>query len=709
VLQRAQNGVEDDEAAVWSLQTIVRPSEDMRVLSVYSCDASGLERSDIFGRSYSKLYPWTFEKDVTLPCLETLTADRCLQVSAERRASIEAKTLGIVRFASRFHHLEFEGLVLEFVFDSNDNSVLHGCWNASLFGPDLRRKIRSGGLTGRAPCVPRMFPVPSVVDAVAAEASAEARSLISKSSANSEQERDILLEVWRGEEFLGEASVPAGSGEHRLRLRAAADIIPTCTRSDKRKESSAVVGSGSVLVGVDWLQQGDRRHPLLRFALRRADGLTPVPGAAAGSQHTQLQPRALLWLRQPGTTGWLPLWASRDGGEGEEISSFLLGGGSGASQTPTTAATWDEVVELAVEDPTPMALPDVVPTSPGQAKRSGGPASPGSKVGTRAGTSLGSSGRSAAAAGSATTAGGAAETAEEAAGLPASLRSAKEHICGAEWTTHWGTSETDGTMRGSVLATQVAQRLGMERISRSLLLTQVSQQVDQFGDMQRAWEEEVEKMRARSGTNSVELQGKQDESDRIRKETKAMMEEQEKKLAQACREMCGALDEHRIQEQLDDIALEQCKQRINEQRTIVHQLVDKSHALQGSLDRTVRKFDEVSSSYAQVQGDLMRSQVVRPRAVKELSDSLGQAQEISEEVGQEQKKFEDTRSKLVQLQDDLHNEREFSLRLEDFVRRIAAAPPARLRTGGGWQLDSTAKSEAAALLREMSQAAEAEG
>lgn len=175
VLQRAQNGVEDEEASVWSLQTIVHPLEDIRVISVYSCDASGVERSDIFGRSYSKLYPWTFEKDVALPNLDELTADRCLPIGGQRRADIEAKTLGIVRFASRFHSLEFEGLVLEFIFDAHDHPVLHGCWNASLFSPDNRRKIRSGCLPGRIPAAPRMFPVPSVVEAVAAEASAEAR------------------------------------------------------------------------------------------------------------------------------------------------------------------------------------------------------------------------------------------------------------------------------------------------------------------------------------------------------------------------------------------------------------------------------------------------------------------------------------------------------------------------------------------------------
>jgi len=256
-------------------------------------------------------------------------------------------------------------------------------------------------------------------------------------------------------------------------------------------------------------------------------------------------------------------------------------------------------------------------------------------------------------------------------------------------------------MRGSLLASQAMSRCSTERMTRSLLFVQLASQVEGFKDLQEAWLDFVDDAKATIKTNRDDTSGKQDETARMQKETAAMVEEHEKRLAKVCREMCGALDEHRVKEQLDDIALEQSKSRINEQRTMVHQLVDKSHALQGSLDRTVRKFDEVSTSYAQVQGDLMRAQVIRPRSSNELHASIGQAQEISAEVSGEEQQLEGLRDRLAQMQDDLTSERHFSARLEDFVRRIAAAPPARLRTGGGFQLDSTAKMEAAALLRSM--------
>merc|ERR1719499_1438 len=105
VLQRAQNGIEDEEADVWTLQTLVKPGEDVRVLSVYGCDGSGFERSDIFGRPFANLYPMTSNPGVVIPSPEELAADRCIVISPEKRATLEAKTLGLVRFASRFHKL----------------------------------------------------------------------------------------------------------------------------------------------------------------------------------------------------------------------------------------------------------------------------------------------------------------------------------------------------------------------------------------------------------------------------------------------------------------------------------------------------------------------------------------------------------------------------------------------------------------------------
>merc|ERR1712187_759332 len=51
------------------------------------------------------------------------------------------------------------------------------------------------------------------------------------------------------------------------------------------------------------------------------------------------------------------------------------------------------------------------------------------------------------------------------------------------------------------------------------------------------------------------------------------------------------------------------------------------------------------------------------------------------------------------LRSELSGERALSLRLEDFVRSIETGPCTAMRTGGGYSLDTSAKYEAAALLR----------
>lgn len=56
---------------------------------------------------------------------------------------------------------------------------------------------------------------------------------------------------------------------------------------------------------------------------------------------------------------------------------------------------------------------------------------------------------------------------------------------------------------------------------------------------------------------------------------------------------------------------------------------------------------------------------------------------------------------LRYLEDHLSDEKNHSSRLEEFVTRLARGPSTRIRTGGGWELDSFVKREAMALLDEI--------
>lgn len=467
----------------------------------------------------------------------------------------------------------------------------------------------------------------------------------------------MLLEVWCGDAFLGEAPVPRGDGPQRLRLRAFDGAVPGCTRRDRRKAGS-LASCGSVHLAVEWRPAVVGRPPLLHFELQRADGLAGTQGECA---------RVLLWLRKPGAEFWQPLWTSREAASGEDGK---------------TSAVWGEAVDLATEDSDAAGACHTF-----QAPAAGGPAETlRSPPRSPPGVADPSAGR-----------------------VPAAceLRDPHQLVAGAEWTAHWGTSEEDGTMRGSILATQAMQRFGIERANRSLLFMQLASQVEGYRNLQEGWLERVAHAKATMRDHEAELEQKREEAIRVRKEMATLQEEHERRLATACRELCGALDAQHSQERMDDAALEQSKKRISEQRTMVHQLVDKSHALQGSLDRTVRKFDEVSSSYAQIQGDLLRSQVMRPHGDRTtLPEPCTQVEMPypADLLSRQEQRLQGLKSKLLQLQEDRAEERKLNARLEELVKRIAVGPPARLRTGGGFQLDSTAKSEAAALLIEMGKA-----
>lgn len=151
---------------VWSLQAFIQPIDNVRAISVYSCDVMAVERSDVFGRQFSKVY--NAESDITEQTPEDVAADRCLPIPPKRRASLEARTLSVVRFLSRFYSQDFEGLVLEFIFDASERPILHACWASSVFGNEPRRKIRDEPRREIRPRssspsrIPKVFPVPAV-------------------------------------------------------------------------------------------------------------------------------------------------------------------------------------------------------------------------------------------------------------------------------------------------------------------------------------------------------------------------------------------------------------------------------------------------------------------------------------------------------------------------------------------------------------------
>lgn len=158
--------------------------------------------------------------------------------------------------------------------------------------------------------------------------------------------------------------------------------------------------------------------------------------------------------------------------------------------------------------------------------------------------------------------------------------------------------------------------------------------------------------------------------------------------------------------------------RREEQQVMLQSLEEHNAALQESLDKTVRKFDDVASSYSSAREELRRSIAPdapgpglagQPGASLELASALARIDGLGAEAGEAEGELSGLCHRLGSLRDTLAAERQHAAQLEALVSKLATGPAASVRKGGGFMLDSTVKRDAQLLIRELEQAAEAPG
>mmetsp|Transcript_85977 Transcript_85977/g.199899 ORF Transcript_85977/g.199899 Transcript_85977/m.199899 type:complete len:818 (+) Transcript_85977:38-2491(+) len=710
LLERVQRGIEETD--VWSLQTIVEPVDGLRVVSMYSCDANGDEKSDIFARPYHKAYPAP-ACQVVMPSAQDFTDDCCIEVPPCRRQEVESRTLSAVRFASRFCNVEFEGLVLEFLFTVDGHALLHACLCASILSPEALCRMRSRSVANpRVGSLPRAFPVPTVVKLIgkchmaSAKALEEAEEDGRPASPNGAEQKGCgpssctTLEFWRGEQFLGEALLPlqgwgVNHGEYTLELNSGGMSWPSRSDSRKRLASAAHATAGkksSVTVSVEWVARDSQR---VRLTLLHAQGLPPLllPLEPLQGPECPGGPHAVLWHRRWGHAEFLEVWTSSQAREGVADGLFCSTSHHGLEGS-ATAPVWNESVEF--------SLSEALDEGPKRAART-------------AATTL-----------SATTSkrpnaerevAGSTLPMEPTPGcrgpieLTTSLKSAHEHVCGAELFTHWGMSESDGSMRSHILSSQVSQRLSTDSrgqsTTRSSLLTKLSQQLGQYHDMQLEWEKDLAAAKASVARATEAVERRDKEVEHIRDGAATLAKEHKKCLASLCCEQCGHLDEQNFQLEADEAALQQSRQHIAEQRPMLRQLKERNEGLQDALYTVVRKFDEASTLYAVLQRELLRrreSTERRPSTPADLRGVLNNADSLLAEVAKEGQALEELKHRLRRLQEEMRSERAHSVKLVELLRRMAALPAAKMRTGGGFDMDCAVRREAALLVQEMARA-----
>jgi hypothetical protein len=440
-----------------------------------------------------------------------------LSLPSAQRAAIETKTLSFVRFVSKFFSLDFEGLILEFIFDGQNRAILHACWAATVFGNEPRRKILPPRLDYKKPKsrAPKVFPVPEVEseadeniggglsefctsegeqgDAIGplglaslvqeidarSDAYPQARSQSRKQKDKAVQECILLLEVWDGDEFLGEAALSCDQDtqltDHVLSLGLIEE--GRCLRKDDRKNAACGTSFGVVMISLLWRSDNDSAD-LLHFGPVSSQGLRPD-----GMQSSAA--RAVLWMKAAGHDEFSPVWASR------EVQHAVN-------------PAWNETVDLTMPSPVaanPASQRVEQPTS--SAVGSAGAAVKQRRPLSAKGRLESPTAFPSASVASATTStfcaraqsefgppqghGSMQSTRESPIELETSISSPHDLVLGAELSAHWGMSDTDGNMCTHVLASQVLQRLkpgGMNASTRSALLMQLSGQLQEFQEVQ---------------------------------------------------------------------------------------------------------------------------------------------------------------------------------------------------------------------------------
>ncbi|CAJ1459115.1 unnamed protein product [Effrenium voratum] len=181
-------------SGLWTLQAYVEPRYGLRIISAYHCNSYLEERSDIFSHRFRGLYP---PPNAEIPVPDG-AKDSPKELETPYRQAIESKTLGIARFAHKFHQLDLDGMVLEFIFDLQGRIVLHGCWAFSICDRPRRAAPPGAQVIWQQPRV-HSVPRPEEPEQVP-------KIHTPPRPRKAADPAQLLLEFWQGEALLGEAA-----------------------------------------------------------------------------------------------------------------------------------------------------------------------------------------------------------------------------------------------------------------------------------------------------------------------------------------------------------------------------------------------------------------------------------------------------------------------------------------------------------------------
>lgn len=699
LIGRLKRGLDNSE--VFSLQSIVQPADDVRIISVYSCDGLGEEMSDIFGRPFEPMYP-LHTSTVSIPSAEEVADDRCASIPPQRYAAVESKTLSVVRYVSRFHKKPLNGLICEFVVDQQEHLVLHGFWSCSFFAAGAmdpssfmspractpvqtsvretpptypvysgspRQARRRGPFDDRSETPEWSRGVEDEVDALTD--ALDPGSLSRASSAASCRDAipaDVLAEVWTGSVCLGGVWFPALDSveprrEFALPLRQVEEWQP---RAQHCRHAEQV--GGTLHFAAEWRYRPGEDRGCLQLTIERAAGLLLPAGERT------LNPQVRLWLRRP-------------------LGTYLPG--EARDQTFVPLYVSKEVANAA---------------SPAFAENCGGlwipcflPQAPRAPVGPKP---RGKARPDAAARPTASRPASASRKRSPASGSRAAspqLARGQKQVGGAAIDSHWGMTK-DGTFSTHVLAKQVLSRFGTERQTRGVMLGVLARQCERFRELHLAWQEQ--RSAARMVVDRVENEVVERE-EKLAAELEVKEQEVEKyraRLGAVYRGMQQEIDALKRVDSERDGAYQESLGRERAQTAMIESLESRNKALRLTLDKTMAKLDDLQQQRG---GAPERERLASPALVPgapahgagpELSSALQQIAMLATSRDRSEEDLGFAKASILRLQDEVSREREIGRLLRQFVQRVALGPEAAARRGGGYAVDAQAKNDAVGLL-----------
>lgn len=281
----------------------------------------------------------------------------------------------------------------------------------------------------------------------------------------------------------------------------------------------------------------------------------------------------------------------------------------------------------------------------------------------------------------------------------------QETVCGASPGAHWGVDSDRGCLSTHLLAAQVLSRYKTERLGRSSTLGVLARHLEKYRTLQLAWSEQRQAARLAVDEAEKEIALKRERIQQTIKETEEAVESYQQKLGAMYKGMSKELDDLTRAKVDKTNLLAESRQRLTEQREMVQKLEARNAALRSTLDKTMKRLNEVQTSCSLRSQENLGHEAMsdrRSEQAPEILRALSRVQNLKAANEGVVRDLEIREKEVLETRGDLERERAHCLRLEAFIRKIALGPAGSVRTGGGYILDAKAKREAAALIREAS-------